>query len=395
METLFESYRLVKENNGAPGIDGVTFKMIEESGVKKFLSGIQEALASGNYQPQKNRIVEIPKGDGKTRKLGIPTIRDRVVQGAVKLILEPVFEADFHDGSFGYRPRRSQHPAVNRVERAMVQGMTRVIDLDLKSYFDSVKHHILLEKVARRINDDQIMHLLKMMLKASGKVGVPQGGVISTLLSNIYLNELDAMLEKAKQVTRNGKYIHMEYTRFADDLVILVNWRPKFDWLWKGIDKRLREELSKLQVEINDDKTRYIDLMKGESFKFLGFEMRMVRTLKGAYRADTRPSTKSRTKLLQSIRMEFRKLESQPMTKVRDKINPILRGWIDYFRIGQSGKTFKHIYTWLDRKIRRHLMRARGRRGFGWKRWSTKGLLAIYNIYTDVKLIRWKAQTNR
>jgi len=395
METLFESYRLVKENNGAPGIDGVTFKMIEESGVKKFLSGIQEALASGNYQPQKNRIVEIPKGDGKTRKLGIPTIRDRVVQGAVKLILEPVFEADFHDGSFGYRPRRSQHPAVNRVERAMVQGMTRVIDLDLKSYFDSVKHHILLEKVARRINDDQIMHLLKMMLKASGKVGVPQGGVISTLLSNIYLNELDAMLEKAKQVTRNGKYIHMEYTRFADDLVILVNWRPKFDWLWKGIDKRLREELSKLQVEINDDKTRYIDLMKGESFKFLGFEMRMVRTLKGAYRADTRPSTKSRTKLLQSIRMEFRKLESQPMTKVRDKINPILRGWIDYFRIGQSGKTFKHIYTWLDRKIRRHLMRARGRRGFGWKRWSTKGLFAMYNIYTDVKLVRWKAQINR
>lgn len=203
------------------------------------------------------------------------------------------------------------------------------------------------------------------------------------------------MLEKAKEVTRNGIYFHMEYARFADDLVILVNWRPKFDWLWNGIKKRLKEEMHKVQVQINEDKTRHIDLMKGESFTFLGFEMRMVKTLKGKYRPHMQPSRKARTKLIQSLRMEFRKLRSQPMTMVRDKINPILRGWVDYFRIGQSGKVFQYVKNWLNLKIRRHLMRAKMRKGFGWKRWSTVGLFAMYNIYTDFELIRWKARPAR
>ncbi len=207
METLHEAYRMAKRNNGAPGIDGVTFEAIEESGLEAFLKRIREELISGAYKPLRNRRKEIPKGKDKVRVLGIPSIRDRVVQGALKLILEAIFEADFQEGSFGYRPKRTAHAALNRVERAVVSGKTRIIDINLSAYFDNVRHHILLDKVADRVDDDKIMRLLKLLLKAGGKKGVPQGGVISPLLSNIYLNEVDKMLEKAREVTREGKWL--------------------------------------------------------------------------------------------------------------------------------------------------------------------------------------------
>ena len=166
----------------------------------------------------RSRKQEIPKDGGKVRVLSIPTLRDRVVQGGLKLILEPIFEADFQPGSFGYRPKRTAHDAVNRVAQAIVKGKTRVIDIDLRAYFDNVRHDFLLQKVAQRVQDDDVMHLLKLMLKASGKRGVPQGGVISPLLSNLYLNEVDKMLEKAKEVSRKGKWTRIEYVRYADDL---------------------------------------------------------------------------------------------------------------------------------------------------------------------------------
>jgi RNA-directed DNA polymerase len=205
-ETLHEAYALAKKNNGAPGIDGVTFEAIEDSGVEAFLKQIHDELAAHRYRPLRNRRQEIPKGDGKVRVLGIPAIRDRVVQGALKLILEPIFEADFQPGSFGYRPGRTAHEAVQRVAEAIVKCKTRVIDIDLRAYFDNVRHDLLLAKVAKRVSDADVLHLLKMMLKASGQKGVPQGGVISPLLSNLYLNEVDKMLERAKETTRNGKY---------------------------------------------------------------------------------------------------------------------------------------------------------------------------------------------
>jgi len=223
METLRQAYKLVKANNGAPGIDGVTFEAIQEAGLDDFLSQIKDELVSGTYRPLGNRIKEIPKGGGKVRVLGIPAIRDRVVQGALRLIVEPIFEADFQDGSYGYRPKRRAHEAVNRVSEAVVQNKTMVIDLDLEAYFDNVRHDILLGKVAQRVDDDSIMRLLKLILKANGKRGLAQGGVISPLLANIYLNEVDKMLEKAKRITRQGKYTYIQYARFADDIVILVN----------------------------------------------------------------------------------------------------------------------------------------------------------------------------
>jgi RNA-directed DNA polymerase len=190
-ETLCAAYAMAKKNDGAPGIDGVTFEAIEVKGVEAFLEDIRNELTTGTYRPTRNRRKEIPKGDGKVRILGIPTIRDRVVQGALKLILEPIFEADFQEGSYGYRPKRTTHQAVQRVAEAVVHHKTTVIDVDLKAYFDTVRHDLLLKKVAERVNDDHVMRLLKLILKASGVRGVPQGGVISPLLSNIYLNEVD------------------------------------------------------------------------------------------------------------------------------------------------------------------------------------------------------------
>src|SRR5208282_5193299 len=221
METLREAYQMARSNGGAPGIDGVTFEAIEESGAESFLGQIQEELVTNTYRPMRARKKEIPKDGGKkVRVLSIPAIRDRVGQGALKLILEPIFEADFQAGSYGYRPKRTAHAAVNRVAEAIVGGKTRVIDLDLKAYFDTVRHDLLLKKVAQRIEDKTVMRLLKLILKASGKRGVPQGGVVSPLLANLYLNEVDKMLEKGKEATRQGKYTPIEYARFADDMVI-------------------------------------------------------------------------------------------------------------------------------------------------------------------------------
>ena len=178
-ETLREAYRLAKANDGAPGIDGVTFAAVEAEGAEKFLDQLREELVEQTYRPQRARKVEIPKGGGKMRQLSIPTIRDRVVQGALKLILEPIFEADFQPGSFGYRPKKSAHAAIRRVSQAILEGKTYVIDFDLRSYFDTVRHHIVLEKVARRVDDETVMWLLKLLLDASGKQGVPQGGIMT------------------------------------------------------------------------------------------------------------------------------------------------------------------------------------------------------------------------
>ena len=284
IETLRAAYELAKQNDGAPGVDGVTFEAIEEQGVETLLEQLRDELTERTYRPLPARRQEIPKDGGKVRVLSIPAIRDRVVQGAVKLILEPVFEADFQPGSYGYRPKRTAHDAIKRVAEAIVQQKTRVLDFDLRAYFDNVRHDRLLEKVAQRVDDADIMHLLKIMLKASGKKGVPQGGVISPLLSNLYLNEVDKMLERAREVTRNGKYTYVEYARFADDMVVLINAHQRHDWLIGAVTKRLREEFAKLQVEINDEKSRIVDLERGESFGFLGFDFRFLRTLRGATR---------------------------------------------------------------------------------------------------------------
>ena len=242
IETLRESYKFAKQNKGSPGVDGITFEMIEESGVEQFLENIQEELKNQTYYPNKKRIKEIPKGRNKVRKLSIPTIKDRVVEGALKLILEPIFEADFQPGSCGYRPKRTAAEAIARVEQAVLKGNTKVIDVDLSAYFDTIAHAQLFKKVAERVNDRDVMRLLKLIVKASGKRGIGQGSSLSPLLSNIYLNEVDRMLEKAKEVSKASNGCdRMEYARWADDIIILVNDHRKWEWLERAIHIRLRK----------------------------------------------------------------------------------------------------------------------------------------------------------
>jgi RNA-directed DNA polymerase len=388
LETLQEAYAMAKSNNGAPGIDGVTFAAIEQSGVEGFLEQIRDELVEFRYLPLAVRKKEIPKADGKMRVLSIPAIRDRVVQGALKLILEPIFEADFQPGSYGYRPQRTAQQAVLRVEEAITRGKTRIVDLDLKAYFDSVRHDVLLAKVAARVNDGDVMHLLKLILKSTGKRGVPQGGVISPVLSNLYLNELDRMLEKAIETTRRGPCTQIEYARYADDMVILIDSHPRSEWLLRAVQKRLRQELAKLLVEINEEKSRVVDLKKGESFAFLGFEYRLLPGVSGKRRVRVTPKQKKRVALFAKLREVFRRHVSQPVRGVIDEINPILRGWVNYFRIGHSSRCFGMVRDWVGKKIRRHLMRSRQRDGMGWKRWSRQWIYGSLGLFNDYRLRR-------
>jgi len=214
------------------------------------------------------------------------------------------------------------------------------------------------------------------------------GGVISPLLSNLYFNEIDKMLERAKETTRCGRYTYIEYARFADDLVILIDGYRQWEWLAKAAYQRLLEELAKLDVQLNHDKTRWVDLAKGESFSFLGFDFRRVKTRRGVWGVRYAPTIKTRTELLRKLKEVFRRFRSQPVDRVVDLINPILRGWVNYFRVGQASRCFGYVKDWVEKKIRRHMMRARKYRGFGWKRWSRAWIYEQLRLFSNYRVVR-------
>lgn len=394
VSTLREAYRLAKRNNGSPGVDGISFDDLEAAGLEQFFADLSQELQNRTYRPSRVRKVEIPKGNGKVRVLSVPTIRDRVVQGSLKLILEPIFEPDFQPGSYGYRPGRSATGAVRTAAQAIAHGKTQVIDIDLKAYFDSVRQDIVLSKVARRVNDPDVLKLLKMIMRTSGRRGVPQGGVISPLLSNVYLNEVDKMLEKAKSVTRHGKvWTAIEYVRYADDLVVLISGHPQRRPLVGQVLRRLREEFKRIGVVVNEEKTRVVDLTRGDSFDTLGFTFRRVKSRRDKWMPLCTPQVKKRTALFRRLREVFRRYRSQPVMRVIQLINPILRGWVNYFAEGNSGKCFNHVRDWVEKKIRRHMMRARKRRGFGWQRWRREFLYDTLGLFGDYRVrVRYSRQ---
>jgi RNA-directed DNA polymerase len=385
-EVLEEAYRLARANGGAPGIDGKRFEDIETEGVQGFLEEIMQELQNRTYRPMSNRRVEIPKEKGKTRFLGIPAVRDRVVQGALKLILEPIFEADFRDCSYGYRPRRHAHQAIDRVTRGILQGLTRVVDVDLSGYFDNVRHHRLLEQVGRRVRDVEVMHLLKMILKANGAKGVPQGGVISPLVSNLYLNGVDEMMERAREVTRRKGYYNLDYIRSADDMVILVHGHPSENRLLETVQRRLKEELDELQVQMNQEKTKVVNLKEGGCFSFLGFDIRLNRNREGKTYVSKTPRMKKRKEIGKKVKAVLKFHHNKPLEEVIQAVNAVVRGWVNYFRIGNSNSTFYKVRYFVEKKVRRFVMKRKGLKGFGWKRWSREEIYGKWGLYQDYRI---------
>lgn len=388
LDVLREAYRLAKQNNGAPGVDGVSFRQIEAQGVEKLLEELSRELQEKTYRPLPCRQVNIPKEGGKVRGLKIPAIRDRVVQGAIRLILEPIFEADFQPGSFGYRPNRNPHQALERVREGLYKRLHRVIDLDLAAYFDSVRHDLLLSKLARRIMDDDMMWLCKLILKASGKRGLPQGSVVGPLWANVFLNDVDRMLEKAQVVTKQGQYEVVRYTRFADDLVVLVSSHPQQKRWVAFTERRLREEIGKLDLTINEEKSRMLDFSVGEPLNFLGYTFRWVQQRKtpGKMMVLCRPQKKKRTRFLRGLAVTLRAhLHHSILEVVRRVVNPRVRGWVNFFRWGNSGQDLSFVNWEVERKVRRFATRQRPKRkgGRGWTTWSKQEIYGQWGLFSD------------
>lgn len=388
LETLHEAYRVAKGNGGAPGIDGQTFEAIEQEGRWCFLAELQRELLRGNYQPQAHRRVDIPKGNGRCRTLQIPCIRDRVVQGALKLILEAIFEADFCDNSYGYRPGRSPQQALAQVRRSVLRRMFTVIDVDLSSYFDTIRPSMLLDKIAKRVQDPQVLHLIKQIMKASGNIGVPQGGPLSPLAANIYLNEVDWAFDASRRKTAQGNYEAVNYQRFADDIVITVSSHPsKRGWAQQAL-QRLQEYLEPLGVRVNPEKTKMVDTLKGDALSFLGFDLRRVgrRQGQGHFILMT-PKKSARLAIKPRIREIIRQAGATPLKEVIARINRVLAGWVNYFRCGHASRAFSDVRDYVEVTVRTLLSRRRRRhkRGIGWQRWSNEYLYGVLGLFWDWK----------
>lgn len=389
MQTLEEAYRIAERNGGAPGIDGQSFEAIEASGLAQFLAEVRQDLITGRYQPQPNRRVDIPKENGKVRTLQIPCIRDRVVQGALKLLLEAIFEADFCPNSYGFRPGRSPHQALAQVRRSVLRRMSTVIDVDLSKYFDTIRHSILLEKIAKRVQDPEVMHLVKQIIKVTGKIGVPQGGPFSPLAANIYLNEIDWMFDAIRRKTAQGPYEAVNYHRFADDIVITVSGHTtKRGWAERAL-QRLEEQLIPLGVTLNREKTTIVDTLKDEAFGFLGFDLRRVRKREeDGYYVLMTPKKKARKAIKAKIRDLVANSGALTAAELVTRINGVVAGWVNYFRVGNSSRAFSEVRDYVEMKLRTLLTRRKRRqkRSIGWRRWSNEYLYGVLGLYWDWKL---------
>jgi RNA-directed DNA polymerase len=380
IDTLEAAYLEAKRNGGAPGSDGVTFASIEAAGRGEFLRELTDELREGRYSPRAYRRREIPKEGGKVRTISIPTIRDRVVQGALRLILEPIFEADFSKHSYGARPGRSAHDAIKQVRAGLIYSKHLVVDVDLKSFFDDIRHDRMLEKMARRIQDGQVLALLKQFLKSTGGKGIPQGSPLSPLMANVALNDLDHILGRG--------YGYLVYVRYLDDMVVLTydSIRGR-KWARRALE-RIRGEAEAMGVSLNTEKTRVVLLTEpGTSFAFLGFEIRWQPnpTVRKGY-PHTCPRRRAVINVLRNVRDTLRTSQHLSVRDAVVRVNQVVRGWVNYFRTSNASRTFSVVRTGVEKKVRRFANKKRKRKGFGWRRWSSEAVYGTWGLFDDYQV---------
>ncbi|CAG0943339.1 Group II intron-encoded protein LtrA [Anaerolineae bacterium] len=378
-DVLQEAWQRVKRNGGAAGVDAMTLDAVKEYGEARLLTELEQALREKTYRVSPVRRVYIPKPGqpGRQRPLGIPTVQDRVVQMATKIVIEPLFEADFLPCSYGFRPKRTPRMALSVIAEKTQMGYAHIVDVDLQSYFDTIDHTLLMRLVERRVGDKQVLRLIRAWLKAGildeGKVthpnrGTPQGGVISPLLSNIFLHEIDRQWQGQDSVAI--------LVRYADDMVILTRTREHAEQVWQ----QLQTQFAQLHLTVNSEKSRLTTLTEG--FAFLGFEFRQS----AWRRLYMFPRAKACKHIRERVREVVRSIPSnEPLPEVVRKLNPVLIGWCTYFRVGNSNRAFHKIdravrdevNIWLRRKHRCAWWEAR-------KRWNYRVLHERYRLYRMV-----------
>ncbi len=398
-DTLMEALKQSKSKKGAAGVDGQTFEQIKEYGEERWLKELQRELQGKTYRPQPVRRVLIPKPGGGERPLGIPTIRDRVVQTAAKLILEPIFEADLCDEAYGYRPGRNAVQAVTEVHRELVRGKTEVLDADLSKYFDTIPHAELMKSLARRIADGKVLSLIKMWLKVpveerdkdgrprySGgkrsKQGTPQGGVASPLLANIYINRL----LKAFAASDLGRKHGARIINYADDFVVVAR---------TGAAEalaRVRRWLAVMKLELNETKTCIRNGRK-ENFRFLGYELGPMINRKTRCRyLGARPSKKAMEKIRETVSETLWRGRNERWTEIRDELNRKLRGWANYFAYGSPYASFRLVDIHVANRVR-NLLRRRHQLRSATSRFGYAEVYGVLGVIEMKRLLRTHAYT--